>query len=263
MNRRKFLGLSAAGGAALLSGDMLVEAQRLEVTYHRAAIGVARDTSVSVVQITDLHIQRFGRHEANIVRSANDPRPDFMLLTGDSLDHHSKIGVLGEFLSRLNPEIPKYAILGNWEYWGGVDLNALSALYAKHNCELLVNRSVKVSVRGKQIRLAGFDDYIGNPHHSDRALDDISSVDGELLLAHCPIHRDVVPHRNSLMISGHTHGGQISVPALINYTPRGSGAYLKGWYLNDKLFVSRGLGTSRVPLRLNSVPELPRFEFLV
>jgi predicted MPP superfamily phosphohydrolase len=263
MNRRKFLGLSAAGGAALLWGDMLVEAERLEVTHHRAAIGLSHDTSVSMVQITDLHIQRFGRHEENIVRAANDPVPDFMVLTGDSLDDRSKIGVLGDFFSQLNLETPKYAILGNWEYWAGVDFTALKALYAKHNCELLVNQSAKLNVCGKQIRLAGFDDYVGNPHHSEKALDDVSPVDGELLLAHCPHHRDIVHNRNSLMLSGHTHGGQINLAGLVNFTPRGSGAYLKGWYLNDTLFVSRGLGTSIVPMRLNSVPELARFELLV
>ena len=159
--------------------------------------------------------------------------------------------------------VPKYAVLGNWEYWGGVDFNALSALYAKHNCELLVNRSVKFDIRGKKIRLAGFDDYIGNPHHSDAALDDISPVDGQLLLAHCPHHRDIVHNRNSLMISGHTHGGQINLAGLVNYTPKGSGVYLKGWYRGNTLYVSRGLGTSRIPLRLNSVPELARFELVV
>jgi len=263
MNRRKFVGLSAAGLPALLGGDMLLEAQRLEVTHHRVAIGLARDTSVSMVQITDLHIQKFGRHEENIVTAANNPRPDFMVLTGDSLDDRSKLGVLEEFLSHLNQEVPKYAILGNWEYWGHVNLDLLSAVYARHNCQLLVNQSVKHCVRGKEIRLAGFDDYVGNPHHSEAALDDISPVDGELLLAHCPQHRDIVRHRYSLMISGHTHGGQINPAGLFNYTPIGSGAYLKGWYLENTLFVSRGLGTSRVPLRLNSVPELARFDLLV
>ncbi|MEP6509458.1 MAG: metallophosphoesterase, partial [Gemmatimonadales bacterium] len=122
MNRRKFLGWSVAGGAALVSGDMLVEAQRLEVTNHRVSIGPSSDTSLSMVQITDLHIQRFGRHERNIVEAANDPLPDFMVITGDSIDDRSKLGVLGEFLSELTPGIPKFAILGNWEHWAGVDI---------------------------------------------------------------------------------------------------------------------------------------------
>lgn len=263
MNRRDFLRWSAAGGAALVSGDMVLEAQRLEVTHHRVDIGLSRDTSISMVQITDLHLQGFGRHEENIVRAANDPRPDCMLLTGDSIDNRAKLPVLAEFMSHLNTEIPKYAILGNWEYWSGVDLNALSALYARYNCELLVNRSVTFDAHGKRIRLAGFDDYIGGDGHSRRALEDISPVDGELLLAHCPQHRDLFPERKSLMLSGHTHGGQINLAGLLKFTPRGSGKYLKGWYLSNTLFVSRGLGTSRVPLRLNSIPELARFEFLV
>jgi predicted MPP superfamily phosphohydrolase len=262
MNRRQFLGLSAAGGAAFLAGDMLVEAERLEVTHHRAAIGPARDTSISMAQITDLHLQRFGRHEENIVRAANEPRPDCMLITGDSVDDRTKLGVLEEFMSHLNPEVPKYAILGNWEYWSGVDFKALSVLYSRHNCELLVDRSVIFDARGKRIRMAGFDDYIGSHGRSRGAVADISPVDGELLLAHCPYHRDVVPHRQSVMLSGHTHGGQINLGGLFQFTPPGSGHYLKGWYLSNTLYVSRGLGTSKVPLRLNSVPELARFEFL-
>jgi predicted MPP superfamily phosphohydrolase len=263
MNRRKFLGLSAAGGAALLSADMLVEAQRLEVTNHRVAIGPARDTSLSMVQITDLHIQRFGKHEKRIVEAANEPRPDFMVITGDSIDDRWMLGVLGEFLSQLTPDVPKFAILGNWEHWARVDILPLAALYARHNCELLVNRSVTFDVRGKRIRLAGFDDLIGAPKHSRAALADVSPVDGELLLAHCPGHRDLLLDRNSVMISGHTHGGQVNIPHVLQYTPVGSGPYLKGWYRSNTLFVCRGLGTSRFPLRLNSVPELARFELLV
>lgn len=262
MNRRKFLGWSVAGGAALVSGDMLVEAQRLEVTNHRVAIGPSSDTSLSMVQITDLHIQRFGRHERNIVEAANDPRPDFMVITGDSIDDRSKLGVLGEFLSQLTPGIPKFAILGNWEHWAGVDILPLAALYAKHNCKLLVDRAVTLEMRGKRIRLAGLDDLIGAPIHTRKSLDDVSPVDGELILAHCPGHRDILLDRNSVMISGHTHGGQVNLGPLY-YTPNGSGAYLRGWYRSNTLFVSRGLGTSRFPLRLNSVPELARFELVV
>src|SRR5512141_2114689 len=99
MNRRRFLGVSAAGGAALFSGDMLVETQRLEVTYNRAAIGPSAAPMVSAVQIIDLHLKRFGTHEENIVSSANAVRPDVMFLTGDSVDDRSKLGVLTEFMS--------------------------------------------------------------------------------------------------------------------------------------------------------------------
>ena len=125
-----------------------------------------------------------------------------------------------------------------------------------------MNRSVTFEMRGKRIRLAGFDDLIGAPKHTRAAIADVSPVDGELLLAHCPGHRDILLDRKSVMLSGHTHGGQINLgPAY--YTPIGSGDYLKGWYRSNTLYVSRGLGTSRFPLRLNSVPELARFELLV
>ncbi len=262
MNRRKFLGVSAAGTVTFFAGDMLLEAQRLEVTHHAMVIGTSSGKTVSMVQISDLHLQGFGRHEEHIVHATNNPRPDFIVLTGDSIDNRAKLGVLMEFMSHLDSSVPMFAILGNWEYWSGVDLNVLSTVYSRYNCQLLVNKSAKFNVRGSSIRLAGFDDYIGG-HRSRAALEDVSPVDGEILLAHCPQHRDVVADRISPMISGHTHGGQINLGAFVNYAPSGSGHYLKGWYKKERLYVSRGLGTSRVPLRLNSVPELVRFDLLL
>lgn len=62
--------------------------------------------------------------------------------------------------------VEDFAILGNWEYWGAVDLNDLRAVYAKHGATLLENTEVMVELRGRKVRVMGLDDFTaGHPKH--------------------------------------------------------------------------------------------------
>lgn len=93
----------------------------------------------------------------------------------------------------------------------------------------------------------------------------------------CPLHRDAPSLRGrsrrregtasvDLVLSGHTHGGQVQLAGWAPVTPRGSGRYLEGWYGDHAedgvppMYVSRGVGTSGIPVRLGSRPELAVFE---
>ena len=82
------------------------------------------------------------------------------------------------------------------------------------------------------------------------------------LLAHCPETRDIaqklLTSPPNLILSGHTHGGQIAPGGFPLITPPGSGNYVSGWYCDNgpPMYVSRGIGTSLLPLRLGSPPEL-------
>lgn len=81
------------------------------------------------------------------------------------------------------------------------------------------------------------------------------------MLSHTPVFRDTLSGsdpRIRAMIAGHTHGGQIAIGGWAPIRPPGSGDYVSGWYRENgpDLFVSRGLGTSLIPIRLGSTPEL-------
>jgi predicted MPP superfamily phosphohydrolase len=99
-----------------------------------------------------------------------------------------------------------------------------------------------------------------------------------LLLAHCPEHRDRLedapspfegtapprmdPAGITMMLSGHTHGGQVRVLGWAPAVPKGSGRYLRGWFRDPgsvPLYVSRGIGTSMLPFRLGARPEVAVF----
>lgn len=116
MNRRKFIGYSAIGAAALAAGDMIVEPHRLETTFHRVSLNPgATGQPIRVVQISDLHLNAFASHEQKVAAITNDAKPDLILVTGDSLDRPGRESLLDEFLGALDPEIPKLSIMGNWE----------------------------------------------------------------------------------------------------------------------------------------------------
>lgn len=279
MNRRRFLGYSALGAIGIATGDGFLEPHRIATTFHRVALGKSSSgTPISLVQVSDLHLPGFDGHEERIARAVNEIKPDVIAITGDSIDHKGRLPVLAEFMDALDAQIPKVAILGNWEYWSGVDLTQLAALYERRNTKLLVNRSSTLDLRGKRVRFVGIDDLVGGTPDVRISFEDRSPVDAEVILAHCPQHRDLVRDHPSLMLSGHTHGGQINLFGFAPFCPKGSGDFVRGWYGVEKpqgaervislkgpapLYVSRGLGTSIIPIRFDSTPELARFELIV
>jgi predicted MPP superfamily phosphohydrolase len=269
MNRRRFVGYSAIGAAAIAAGDMLVEPHRLETTFHKVPLNASASSDrVRVVQISDLHLNHFGSHEAHISAVARNANPDIILITGDSLDHREDAPLLEQFMSTLDRDVPKLAILGNWEYWSEIDIGALSRLYDRFNCRLLVNESATVDVGPGRIRFVGLDDLVGGRPAPQLAFADRSDVSAEIILAHCPEHRQILRDHASLMISGHTHGGQVTAFGWAPFLPKGCGGYNRGWYpagnsVKGPLYVSRGLGTSLIPFRMGSIPEVAVFDLLV
>lgn len=159
------------------------------------------------------------------------------------------------------------AILGNWEYWGKIDLAALNRIYADNNCKLLINQSVQYAIKHKTISITGVDDYLGGNADIETAIKGYQKSDHHIILNHCPQYSDRIsallsPEVNvDFILSGHTHGGQINIFGFIPFLPQGSGKYIKGWY-NDNahpLYVSKGIGTSMLPARFGARAEIAIF----
>jgi hypothetical protein len=165
-----------------------------------------------------------------------------------------------------------------------VDLDALAAVYRAAGCRLLVNDFAVHRAGGRSIRLTGLDDLIGGTPDAGKALGGPSQTDAHLVLAHCPEHRDLLLHAAApsvlerlaapaasfrgatLMLSGHTHGGQVNVFGWTPVLPRGSGRYVRGWFRDAgqvPLYVSRGIGTSVAPVRFGARPEVAVFTMWV
>jgi predicted MPP superfamily phosphohydrolase len=286
MSRRRFVALAAGGAAAALAGNAwLIEPRRVQFTHHAVNARTSGDQrAVRFVQITDLHLQQVGRMHRRIAAEVNRLAPDFIVLTGDSVDRADTLGELASFLALLARATPKYAILGNWEHWGRVNLDQLDAIYRAANCRLLINDHAVHEAGGRALRITGMDDLIGGRPDPWKALGPASTLGAHLLLAHCPKHRDRLARMAvpglvempaspstffpdaTLVLSGHTHGGQVNLFGWAPMVPRGSSSYVRGWFREpgkSPMYVCRGIGTSVVPVRLGARPEVAVFTIWV
>ena len=266
MTRRGFVvvaGAAAAGATALAIQAFVREPRHLTVTRHRLGEGPA---PLRIAQVSDLHLQAIGEFEAEVASTVTQLEPEVIVITGDSIDKGNRVGVLGDFLGRLKVETPKYAVLGNWDYWSGAPRSELRKVYEQHNCRLLINETVTHERGGTVVRLTGADDLLGGAPNV-RNPDGGDPGEPHVLLAHCPAFRERAegdaPGRFTCMLAGHTHGGQIRVFGFAPVLPRGSGGYVSGWYRGDgrlPLYVSRGIGTSLIRARFGAPPEVSLFE---
>jgi predicted MPP superfamily phosphohydrolase len=268
ITRRHFLAAGGAGLAALGIAARWVEPDRVVVTRHMIGEPSNGVPALRLVQLTDLHLQGVGAHEERVARAVRGLAPDILLLTGDAIDRRDRLEVLAGFLTLLPRSIPVYATLGNWEHWAEVDLAGLAAVYGRHGARLLVNESIRVEHAGRAMLLTGLDDNTAGRPDLSLALAGTEHAPNHLLLAHSPVYRDQLARTGraegvDLVLSGHTHGGQVQLLGWAPLRPRGSGRYVNGWYRDRSphLYVSRGIGTSVLPVRFGAPPEVACFSW--
>ncbi len=252
----------------------VIEPNRFVVTrYQLNQQFASKDNIFKIVQISDLHLKQFNNRAQHIAEQINKLNPNVVLFTGDSIDKVEQLDGFERFLSLLNKQTAKYAIMGNWEYWAGVDLKRLIKIYANHNCRLLINESILHNYSERSILITGLDDLVSKPDLI-KSLQSVLPQQNHLLLAHSPVYRDlftrdelakIAQYKPQYMLSGHTHGGQLSLFGFAPLRPNGSGRYVSGWYQDGAiaLYVSRGLGVSVLPMRIGVVPEISYFEWFL
>jgi predicted MPP superfamily phosphohydrolase len=259
-DRRSFLRRTFGAGVALTctSGGYFGWSRTLEVTYHRVDLGLGGGKGLRVTLIADLHLRgSLADHEAT-VRAALGTHPDLIAIAGDCVESSEDLPLL-EALAPLRAPLGVWASMGNWDYRAG-SAQTLGAELRKQGIELLVNEAVE---RGP-ICLIGVDDWlVGSP---DLALvREIAPRGPSILLSHCPaffgeVTRALEPDPDARMVvlAGHTHGGQIAPFGFAPITPPGSGRYVAGWYPagSRRLYVSRGIGYSQIPIRIGARPEI-------
>jgi predicted MPP superfamily phosphohydrolase len=230
------------------------------VTEHQ----LEKKLPIRIAQVSDVHLSPWNISTGRIYSALNAIKPDVIVLTGDIVDSADDLdGALQAFLKNL-PKAKTLAILGNWEHWSGLPLDKLRAIYEAHGVKLLIN---EVDVLDG-VQFVGLDD-------STETVPDMAAMNKLLpgtptiVLEHSPGSFDQISNTipaqigTVTMLSGHTHGGQVSLFGFAPVTPPGSGNYVGGWYKNDRgsrLYVSRGLGSSILNVRLGAQPEIAVFQ---
>jgi predicted MPP superfamily phosphohydrolase len=258
--------LAACVPVVLLGYAWLVEPYRVEVTEHTLTEAGSTQDSIRIVQLSDLHLNAVARREQSVAQKVSELAPDLIVLSGDVIDRADRLDVLDEFLSLIGPA-QKVAVLGNWEHWSRTDLNALRSLYEdRHGVRLLVNEVADFRFGKRELRVFGLDDFTaGNTDVS--VLQQAESSMPSIVIQHSPgwFQTEAImaeQGRFALCLAGHTHGGQVTLFGTAIWKPPGSGDFSAGRYEHPMcpIHVSRGIGTSLLPLRFGARPEIAVFD---
>ncbi len=272
LSRRRFLALSAStiGGLAFYSGE--IERHEIDLVPRTIELAGLPDVFVGfrIVQLSDIHLKEYTEavYLKEVVRRINSLRPDLVVLTGDFVSYGPLPARFArrwayrcsELLRELACQ-QRYAVLGNHDAM--VSAAAVTDALVSHGIPVLSNRSVAIERDGRRIWLAGLADALEQKPDLSLALPRRRIADREplILLLHEPDFADRTVHRQiSLVLSGHTHGGQIRIPFMRPFDLPGLGRkYIQGHFLlagGMQLYVNRGIGTVGVPFRFRCPPEI-------
>lgn len=261
----KWAGLAAAAGVGVPAAyGNVFEAWAYEVTETVIRIKdlPERFEGFRIAQVSDVHHSNIVSLEEvrRVVGLANATGADMVALTGDyTTDYRKYVEPCAEVLSELKAPEGVWAVLGNHDHRtdGPLTRQALR----QHGIEVLTNQNTELRRGADVLQLAGVDDWGWGKADFARAMKGVDTSRPSLLLSHEPMALDVPETRGvSLILSGHTHGGQVRLPLV------GAPAawfwkhlkYLRGRYESDgtQLFVSRGTGVIGLPVRLGAPPEV-------
>jgi predicted MPP superfamily phosphohydrolase len=251
-------------------GYGLTSAHRIEVkTYAFTSPQIPLEfDGIRIVLLTDIHRTWFfsqGRVRS-LVDRVNSLEPDIVVLSGDYVYAETDYAAsCFEELARLQAPLGRYAVLGNHDYGehdnGGRDPTPTVEAISESGITLLDNEGVWIDEAGSRIRLGGVSDLqMGNPRLAP-VIDGTSTEDFVVLACHAPDYAEELPvGAIDLMLSGHTHGGQVTFFGLwAPYLPSDYGQkYRTGLVTTEatSVIVSNGIGTIFPPIRFFAPPQI-------
>ena len=233
-------------------------------------------TGLRIACITDLHCCSWGDGQRELLDAVDASAPDLVVLVGDILDHTMPLEQGYTVLEHLAENWPCYYVTGNHEVRVPGEYRQLKDGMEAAGVIVLENAKTQICLEGQAITVIGVDDPsheteypVGNSAGVIRKHLDMLQSDGDgftLLLSHRPeLFETYVDCGIDLVLSGHTHGGQIRLPFIGGLIAPGQGLfpeYDAGLFEegNCRMIVSRGIGSSSFPFRFNNRPEIVLIE---
>jgi predicted MPP superfamily phosphohydrolase len=268
LSRREWLKGVAGASVGVLAGGAsygyLYERHRIEVSRAALPVSGLPDAlhGLRIGLVTDTHFSRTVRADdiTTAVRLTLDERPDLIVLGGDYVtwggDHISRgdrgyVSGAAELLAPLNAPHGVFAVLGNHD-----DDRAMPAALAARGFIVLRDSRTRITIRGETLEIAGIRYWTRRVEQIARILRGATGT--TMLLAHDPSRlKEAAELDVGIVLSGHTHGGQIVLPGLGAIAARSFPVVAgPGRRENTSIYVSRGIGTVYVPVRVNCPPEV-------
>jgi len=268
LSRRQFLGGLVAtpliGVAAASAYARLIEPYYYLISETDVFIKDLPDRfeGFRITQLTDIHHSKIlGIDEVRrVVNLAQQTKPDMFVLTGDYATTYRRfIEPCAEALSTLNAPEGVWAVLGNHDHYTDPDLTV--AALERHHIAVLNNRNTMLRRGPDALQLCGIDDWTWNAADWIKAFSGLRDQQPTIMLSHQPSVLEFEEVKKvSLILSGHTHGGQIKLPWLgapARFATKDL-RYAQGLfkYGDVQLYVSSGTGVIGLPVRFGVRPEI-------
>ena len=234
----------------------LYQNYHLTVSEYDVDLGLGRD--FTIVQVSDLHNQIFGIGESALLKKISDANPDFIVVTGDLIDKtHTSYSIAQTFMVKAADIAPVYYVTGNHEAWlNGKKFEAFKTELSHHTGIHFLDDKYYES---DEYIIAGIADASLDSFAAYPAFTDEKPV---IMLAHEPQYTGLYQSLGAdLVLTGHYHGGQIIIPGVGGLVSP-EFEFLPDYYEGMRTFgdmtviLSRGLGNSLAPVRINDYPEL-------
>ena len=276
ITRRRFLAESALVGAFTLDAFFVepfaVDIKRLELRLPNLPPAFE---GLTIAQLSDIHIDPYTSEEAiqRMVVQTSALKPDLIFVTGDFVSRgtyyfEQAARTLGAL--RDGTRLGLYGVSGNHDHWAdGSDLGRLEPLLKKAGLPLLRNSATRLELNGDSLWLLGTDD--STTHNADLAKTlraaGFASLEAarrderaKILLSHNPeFTKEAAQAGADLLLSGHTHGGQVYFPVIEDWLVSPLYPQYRGYYRvgeRTQVYVNNGAGVVGPPMRFLSHPEI-------
>ncbi len=266
ISRRKFLKLGLLGsiGTLISSYPVFIERYIFKVNTYQIPVSnlPSNFNGFTIAQLTDLHygflmplfvVER-------IIHKINTIHKDLIVCTGDYIHEKNgttEIDTVWSHLTKLNAQYGVYSVLGNHDHWGDTDR---SLYWLEKSGQNIRHEAIPITRGEERIWIGGAGDFWEDELGIDKAFHRVPTNECKILLSHNPDSADTISRtRIDLMISGHTHGGQVNIPFVgPPILPVQNKSYSMGFIRGEKtnVYISRGLGWAILPVRFNCYPEI-------
>ncbi len=275
MKNTKFIILLLFSAVLTLVGyGFFIEPYDIEVRHVQVddAERISSLNGKTIIHLSDFHIGKIGKFEERVLSVVASLNPDMIFLTGDYVEWTGDYAPVLQFLSRLKAKIGVWAVMGDYDYSN----SRKSCLFChksgtgepteRHKVRFLKNSMDKIHFSDKTVNIYGIDSGSEDSVTVKKALNELGGEKPDIVLSHNPLTFDMVSrNQNLLMLAGDTHGGQVRMPAwfwgIVGYEKCAKYSYGLFQVGRKKMFVTKGVGTSHIPIRLFRRPEIVVLHF--
>ncbi len=247
------------GNTTITVTEIKIESEKIPESFH----------GFRIAQISDLHNAEFGKENERLLSKIKDTEPDIIVVTGDVMDsRRTDVDVAVAFMNNAAQIAPVYYVVGNHETRIPEEYEQFIEGIKNESIHVLSDETVTLVKGEDSITLIGMQSGMqDNTTYTDELLSNLKSICDEtegykMVLAHKPDYfDDYAECKADLVFCGHAHGGQFRLPIIGALIAPGQGwfpEHTEGVYTKDEtsMIVSRGLGNSLFPFRINNSPEI-------